>query len=303
MRKITDSKLERSDKALPNFFCIGVKRGGTTWLYEILKDHPEVYLCPFKKETHFFTVYYKNGINWYKQFFPEIKKAQRYKIIGEIAPTYFTNKITPKLIKKHIPYAKFILILRDPIKRLISNYNYDKLNLGFNYNFEEYIIKRPIEKFEVDDPIKRGYYSKYLKNWITIFPKENFLILIYEEVMKNKLQYLKLISKFLEIDFKKFKKININKRVNTSNLPKFNKLYSLSFKIYDFFRSKGLYKFINILRGFKPILYILGTKKENKKINNKTISMLYNLYKKDIEILEKLLGINLYIWKNNYINL
>ena len=64
---------------LPNFFSIGAKRSGTTWLYEILKNHPEVYLSPYRKETHFFTSQYEKGLNWYKKFFPRKNEANRYK--------------------------------------------------------------------------------------------------------------------------------------------------------------------------------------------------------------------------------
>ena len=30
--------------SLPNFMCIGVAKSGTTTLYDILKQHPEVYI-------------------------------------------------------------------------------------------------------------------------------------------------------------------------------------------------------------------------------------------------------------------
>jgi hypothetical protein len=38
---------------LPNFVCIGVQKGGTTWLYEMLGQNPSVWLPPIK-EIHYF---------------------------------------------------------------------------------------------------------------------------------------------------------------------------------------------------------------------------------------------------------
>ena len=38
---------------LPNFFILSAGKSGTTALYETLKGHPEIYLCPIK-EPHFF---------------------------------------------------------------------------------------------------------------------------------------------------------------------------------------------------------------------------------------------------------
>ena len=37
----------------PGFVCIGAQKGGTTWLYENLNSHPEVWMPPIK-EIHYF---------------------------------------------------------------------------------------------------------------------------------------------------------------------------------------------------------------------------------------------------------
>ena len=37
----------------PSFVCIGAQKAGTTWLYDNLRPHPEVWL-PQVKEIHFF---------------------------------------------------------------------------------------------------------------------------------------------------------------------------------------------------------------------------------------------------------
>ncbi|MEM7769122.1 MAG: sulfotransferase [Cyanobacteria bacterium P01_E01_bin.6] len=39
--------------SIPNFICIGAQRSGTTWLYETLIRHPDVFLPPIK-ELHYF---------------------------------------------------------------------------------------------------------------------------------------------------------------------------------------------------------------------------------------------------------
>ncbi|WP_227500002.1 sulfotransferase [Synechococcus sp. PCC 7335] len=39
---------------LPNFLGIGTQRSGSTWLYENLKKHPDLYFPPFQKELHYF---------------------------------------------------------------------------------------------------------------------------------------------------------------------------------------------------------------------------------------------------------
>ena len=55
---------------LPNFFLIGAAKAGTTSLYDILKQHPQVYL-PFQKEPMFFSNdnNFNRGMEWYSHTF------------------------------------------------------------------------------------------------------------------------------------------------------------------------------------------------------------------------------------------
>ena len=55
---------------LPNFLGIGVPRGGTTWLHELLSSHSEVYMPTQRKEIHYFDRFYDRGSSWYEDFFP-----------------------------------------------------------------------------------------------------------------------------------------------------------------------------------------------------------------------------------------
>jgi len=39
--------------ARPDFLCVGVHKGGTTWLYQQLDSHPDFWMPPLK-ELHYF---------------------------------------------------------------------------------------------------------------------------------------------------------------------------------------------------------------------------------------------------------
>ena len=54
----------------PNFLVIGAQRAGTTWLYECLREHPEIFL-PETKELHYFDLNHEKGDEWYFQHFEE----------------------------------------------------------------------------------------------------------------------------------------------------------------------------------------------------------------------------------------
>ena len=73
--------------SLPNFMCIGAAKSATTSLYDILRQHSDVF-APSFKEPHFFDTpsVYKNGVKWYsKTYFNNVKNEKR---IGDFTPTY-----------------------------------------------------------------------------------------------------------------------------------------------------------------------------------------------------------------------
>src|SRR3954468_7211806 len=39
--------------AFPNFFIVGAAKSGTTALYQYLKQHPSIYMCPVKEPKFF----------------------------------------------------------------------------------------------------------------------------------------------------------------------------------------------------------------------------------------------------------
>ncbi|MFX0139007.1 MAG: sulfotransferase domain-containing protein [Candidatus Hodarchaeota archaeon] len=284
---------EPKEENLPNFLVIGAHKSGTSWLYKILKTNSEVYLYPYVKELHFFTEHYEKGLNWYKKFFPSQKSAIKYKAIGDITPTYILFEYVPERVLKIIPNSKFIIILRNPVTRAFSHYKYNKLNEGFNYNFKEYLkINKRCFRF--------GLYSQQIRNWLKRFPRERFLILIFEEVFKEPIKALKTISEFLNIEFTKFDTRILNVKTNPSELPRLHKIFILGFKFRSILLSKGLFRIDDILFKFKRFysILLLGKNKEKVFMNPEVKNQLFLRYKKDIEELEKILNKNLSIWKD-----
>ncbi len=122
----------------PDFLIIGAPRAGTSWLWEMLKGHPDIDL-PKVKEPFFFgaSEIYKRGIDWYFDLFKDIDPS---KITGEGSTSnfydrvpYFYNEghelkyddslpVIPELISSALPDVKIIICLRDPVERAISHF-------------------------------------------------------------------------------------------------------------------------------------------------------------------------------------
>lgn len=185
--------------------CIGAAKSGTTSLYDILKQHSDVFIPSFK-EPHFFDIpsVYKNGISWYtKTYFSGVKNE---KCIGDFTPTYLFEEDTPKRIFNDLGIAiKFIVILRNPVDRAYSHYLHSKRDLHEQLSFND-AINRKLKKDDYlsylrGSYIEQGMYADMLNRYMEIFPKENFLILHFEEDFIGKREEtISRIFQFLNLD-------------------------------------------------------------------------------------------------------
>ena len=190
---------------LPNFLCVGAQKAGTTTLYQVLKQHPDIYL-PEIKEPHFFDEHYEKGVNWYEEnFFSQYGKE---KSIGEITPAYLYIDDVPQRIRDTLGEdVKLIFIFRNPADRAYSHYLMSKFNGFEKASFEEVMeaeqrsTHRKIAEERRFSYKNRGFYGKQLEKYLEVFPKSNMLFLLFEELTSpDKDKVYKKIFQFLEVD-------------------------------------------------------------------------------------------------------
>ena len=284
-----------------DFIGIGVPKAGTTWIYECLKEHPQI-CCSEPKELHFFNKNhgfhkpnsawrYKKGMNWYKKHFSHCKPNQ---LKGEIDPLYIYEREALQLIKKHFPRIKVIVSLRNPIERAYSYYYHLKSkNIFKNLSFEKAIEKEPELK-------EWGLYFKYIKNCLEIFSRENVLILIYEDLQKDPIKFIQKIYEFLKVDVN-FVPKSVRKRINVKTI-RMSQISRFTRNIYRFLVKFKIGKsFLKILRkiGIRQALidYLVLKIKKLPKMNKETRNKLRNFYSEDIKQLELLIKRDLSFWK------
>lgn len=270
---------------------IGVPRAGTTWLYQLMASHPEIYVPEQRKEVHFFDRYYDRGYQWYSQFFPlPQEQNSQYKAIGEITPHYLYCDKCPERIAQLSSVNKLILLLRDPVSRAYSHYLFRVRVDNYSESFEDFIDFVP-------EAIEWGFYSKGLENYLRYFSKNQFLVLIYEHIFDDLDFTQNKLAAFLDINSNFFSPSVVNAKVNKSYQPKLKRTYALATKVANNLRERDLYWVINLgkkLGGVK----LFGEKKVGfAPMRSDTKAYLKNLYAKEIPKLEQLLGINLDCWK------
>ena len=195
---------------LPNFLVLGAQRSGSTWLYQSLRRHPDIYM-PEKKELEFFSYperVEKYGIEGYsRKYFANVKDE---KVVGEASPSYLWvaneypqwcvrplgfNKNIPKLVYDTLgPETKLIVSLRNPVRRAISGYVHH-LNRGRLRNSTSVL-----DAGRFCGIVHIGFYFAHLTEWLQYFDRSNLFVLIFEEATRREQAAYSKVFQFLEVN-------------------------------------------------------------------------------------------------------
>lgn len=274
-----------------NFLGIGVPKCGTTWIYENLKKHPKICVSQVK-ETDFFTKNREESdLKEYKQYFNHCSKD---KIKGEYSVNYFHDERAPERISDFFPNNKLILSLRNPVDREISEYFHNLRHIG------EISEERANNRLKTLFKGEKNYYSYYLKKWLDYFEKEQFHIILMDDVKENPKQVLSNLYNFLDVD-SDFVPDNLDQKSNTSHSYTFPKIQGKLANVYSEVKTKPkLNKFLENsgIYGFGKWVKNLNSEDFDKpKVYKDTRKQIYNCFKKDIAELEDLIDKDLSVWK------
>jgi len=276
----------------PNCFILGAGKSGTTSLYYHMKEHPEIFLTEVKEPTFFsegFQVI-KNPIKYFELY--DLVSTER--IIGEASHAYLSNPTTAKVLKALFPESKFIVILRNPADRAYSLYHhmrregYEHINT-FEAALEAEELRFTSKKFIKNCPqyfynflyFRSGLYGKQLQNYFSMFPKQQFHIIKFEEFIADPNSHFNAIFQFLGVESDFTPQLDLhNAGKMTTRCP----------KAQYFVRTK-----ITRLRVVKRLLWSLLKRVNMTKIppmTKETRELLLDRYAADLELLSDMTGIS-----------
>lgn len=192
----------------PDFLILGAAKAGTTALFGALSRHPGVF-CPAKKEPQFFVfpgeppqfagpgaernarkVVWEEGA--YAALFADCPPGA---MAGEATTDYLSSERAPASAFQYVPRARLIAILRHPVERGYSQYLHLRHTgleplASFEAAWHEDAARtasgwRPATRYQT-----RGFYGRALARWLSMFPREQLLVLFYEDWRRHPDQVL-----------------------------------------------------------------------------------------------------------------
>ena len=219
---------------LPDFLGIGAQKAGTTWLWDNLRHHPDLWLPPLK-EIHFFDrgIHHPSplrpgfyderwfrhlrrraaerwrarslaGLSWDLSYFFRRRDRGWYERVFAPGPGQLAGDITPAYgilppdevarVVGWMPRAKVILLLRDPIDRAWSGARMAARLRGLDLEDGERLARY----FDAQRT-GRGDYLRMLASWEAHVPPERFLVGFFEDLVAEPAAFLGRVHRFLGV--------------------------------------------------------------------------------------------------------
>ncbi|KAG8178026.1 hypothetical protein JTE90_015829 [Oedothorax gibbosus] len=198
-------RFPRTKRRLPQCIIIGARKGGTRALLEFLNLHPLVVKAT--EEVHFFDDEdnYRLGIDWYRRRMPYSFEGQ---ITIEKSPAYFVTHLAPERMKKMDPDLKILLIVRDPVTRLISDYaqlasNKARRTYSKRFGtFEQMVLNEDGSANLGYKAVRTGIYSLFFPRWLRTFGRKQIHIVDGDNLVADPYSEIVKIEEFLDIGHK-----------------------------------------------------------------------------------------------------
>lgn len=157
---------------VPAWLGIGAQRSGTTWLTDLLTQHPSVGLgTNGKKEQH---LLHKVGDarkpeSDYTELFPDDEVIR-----GEWTPQYLRHASAPATAARLVPDAPLLVVLRDPVERFRSSM---RRAMTQQYSWP-YPAPITVQTWT-------GCYADQLDMWAQAVGRARLHVLVYEQVLQD----------------------------------------------------------------------------------------------------------------------
>ena len=176
------------------FLIAGVQKCGTSALDAYLRGHPELEMARIK-ETHFFDN--EVDVDWRTPDYAALHSlydGDGSAMRGEATPITFYWTPAHYRVLRYNPDMKFILLFRDPVERAWSHWKMAAAAGRDTCSFSDAIRSGRVRVLDDGGPaglsrwlsyVERGYYARQLHELTRLFPLENMLFLMQDELSRT----------------------------------------------------------------------------------------------------------------------
>jgi hypothetical protein len=215
----------RDAKDTLDFIVIGAQKAGTTSLFEYLRRHPDLCL-PLDKEAPYFSHDQELTRGWDHYVDKAFGASDPTKKWGTITTHYmvggvydrsgtpqevadsYTEYTVPLRIRRHLPEARLIALLRDPVDRAASHHQMLRMNGEEPRSFDEAVDallrvesleqsrRRPEEQTGY---VAWGEYGRILTAYLEVFPRDQIMVAFTDELESEPERLMRQLHSFIGV--------------------------------------------------------------------------------------------------------
>ena len=172
----------------------GVNKAGTTSLFVSLAEHPDVVASAIKETRYFLPARYGDVLEpatvWERYFAAHPERPVRL----EATPScFYGGADVARALGRVLPNPRALVVLREPVARAISFFEYQKVRLRFPVEFtlEEYLTEADglgdavgrtpdTEKYMA---VRGGRYADWLPDWWDVLGPDSVRLVWFEDLV------------------------------------------------------------------------------------------------------------------------
>lgn len=189
---------ETCKKRVPKCIILGVKKSGTRELIDFMSLHPNIVIKRNPYEFGYFAQrYYRNnsaGTEWYRKQMPCSFSDQ---ITVTKYAWYFSNPLAAKRMYSFDKAMKLIVLVREPVERLISGLTFKFGNRLKVPSIERHLLLKNGDINKNHEEVNLSSYDIAIMNYLKYFKLKQILIIELEEFKSNPHQVLQRVESFL----------------------------------------------------------------------------------------------------------
>lgn len=198
--------------ALPTFLVIGAPKCGTTSLFTYLDQHPDVYMSGLK-EPRFFasgaSVDQAGGrqiIEDLSEYEALFEPGRHHGARGEASTAYLRDPLAPAAVRRLIPDARLIALLRDPVARAYSAWGH--LMREGREPIHDFVEAVEAEEARAGTDgflnlmryVEAGSYHRQLQAWLEVFPRNQLRVYLSEDLRRDTTEVVRDAFEHIGVD-------------------------------------------------------------------------------------------------------